>query len=317
MNNRIVFTSLCLLLFFAASISLVYIKSGSTVKQAMSTLVPFSDPVIIAHRGASARTPEHTLPAFRKAIEQQADFVEFDLQMTKDGELVAVHDSTLERTTNVKELYPDRSPWAVKNFTLEEIKKLDAGTWFNAAYPPLADPEYQGLQIPTLQEILNLIKEYPSTHIGIYIETKGLGMEEQLAGILQRNHVFEKRQVVLESFIPESLKKLKGIVPEEVVFIQLVDSAPAGEAELNQQMEEIGTYADGVGPSQELISKKYVQAAHRHHLLVHPYNVQNESFIQQAISLGVDGLFTDDPSHLYQLIKPGAEHGISPLPLIR
>ncbi len=311
--NRMVFTSLCLLLFLAASISLVYIKSGSTVKQAMSTLVPFSDPVIIAHRGASAGAPEHTLPAFRRAIEQHADFVEFDLQMTKDGELVALHDSTLERTTNAKELYPDRSPWAVKNFTLEEIKKLDAGTWFNEAEPPFADPEYQGLQIPTLQEILDLVKEYPSTHVGVYIETKGLGMEEQLAGILQSNHMFEKRQVVLESFIPESLKKLKGLVPEEAVFIQLVDSAPDGKVGLNQQMEQIARYADGVGPSQELISKKYVQAAHRHHLLVHPYNVQTESLIQRAFSLGVDGLFTDDPSHLYQLLNSATERGtISP-----
>src|SRR5215510_2938445 len=103
--------------------------------------------ILVAHRGASAYAPEHTVEAYRLAIEQGADFVEQDLQITKDGVLICMHDLTLERTTNVEELFPDRfrtdvtedqpqtaSPakhWYVSDFTLAEIKKLDAGSWFN------------------------------------------------------------------------------------------------------------------------------------------------------------------------------------------
>ncbi|WP_066388585.1 glycerophosphodiester phosphodiesterase family protein [Neobacillus mesonae] len=100
-----------------------------------SSLKPLtSDVAIIAHRGTSAYGPEHTLTAYKQAITMEADYVEFDLQMTKDGELIAILVETLARTTNAKELYPNRAPWKVKDFTLNEIKRLDAGLWFNKAY---------------------------------------------------------------------------------------------------------------------------------------------------------------------------------------
>src|SRR5262249_45985347 len=102
--------------------------------------------ILIAHRGASGYAPEHTVEAYRLAIEQGADFVEQDLQVTKDGALVCLHDLTLERTTNARELFPDRARadvsedqlpgsqpakhWYVSDFTLSEIKQLDAGSWF-------------------------------------------------------------------------------------------------------------------------------------------------------------------------------------------
>src|SRR5687767_11566399 len=98
---------------------------------------------LVAHRGASAYAPEHTLEAYRLAIEQGADYVEQDLAVTKDGVLVCIHDLTLERTTNVEDVFPTRfaedktgaapvKRWLVGDFTLAEIKKLDAGSWFNA-----------------------------------------------------------------------------------------------------------------------------------------------------------------------------------------
>src|SRR3954469_580880 len=97
---------------------------------------------LIAHRGASAYAPEHTIAVYTKAIEQGADFVEQDLAVTRDGVLVCIHDLTLERTTNVEEVFPDRAVadpaggpnkrWLVGDFTLAEIKRLDAGSWFDA-----------------------------------------------------------------------------------------------------------------------------------------------------------------------------------------
>src|SRR5262245_26505606 len=93
----------------------------------------------VAHRGASAYAPEHTLAAYKLALQQGADYVEQDLQITKDGVLVCLHDLTLERTTNVEDVFPDRfkmdgdkKTWPVADFTLAEIKRLDAGSWFAA-----------------------------------------------------------------------------------------------------------------------------------------------------------------------------------------
>ena len=107
--------------------------------------------ILIAHRGASAYAPEHTIAAYRLALEQGADFVEQDLQISKDGVLVCLHDLTLERTTDVEEVYPARAAtsetgrktWHVSDFTLEELKRLDAGSWF--------DPKFKGERIPTFQ----------------------------------------------------------------------------------------------------------------------------------------------------------------------
>ena len=114
----------------------------------------------IAHRGASAYAPEHTLEAYRLALEQGADYVEQDLAVTKDGALVCIHDLTLERTTNVEEVFPDRAVteggstavrhWRVHDFTLAEIKRLDAGSWF--------DKKFTGARIPTFQEAVDLLK---------------------------------------------------------------------------------------------------------------------------------------------------------------
>ena len=130
---------------------------------------PASKKILIAHRGASAYAPEHSVDAYTLAIAQGADFVEQDLAVTKDGMLVSIHDLTLERTTDVEEVFPTRfaddksgsSPvrrWYVNDFTLAEIKRLDAGTYF--------DKKFAGTRILTFQEAIDLVRGkaglYPS-----------------------------------------------------------------------------------------------------------------------------------------------------------
>ncbi len=100
----------------------------------------------IAHRGASGHAPEHTLSAYELGQRMKGDYIEIDLQMTKDGRLIAMHDETLDRTTN--------GTGPVKDHTLKEIKKLDAGSWFNKKYPESAKDEYAGLKVPTLEEVI-------------------------------------------------------------------------------------------------------------------------------------------------------------------
>ena len=140
---------------------------ASVVAVALAQTPPGPKKQLIAHRGASAYAPEHTIAAYTRALEQGADFVEQDLAVTKDGVLVCIHDLTLERTTNVEDVFhidqrgraasgghPNQSAesghrWLVNDFTLEEIKRLDAGSWFG--------PAFAGATIPTFQEAIDLV----------------------------------------------------------------------------------------------------------------------------------------------------------------
>lgn len=157
----------------------------------------------ISHRGASGHAPEHTLHAYELGNVMNGDYIEIDLQMTKDGELIALHDETIDRTTE--------KMGQVKNLTIKEIKNLDAGSWFNEAYPEKKNVEYIGLQIPTLREVL----ERFGADSKFFIETKSPevypGMEEKLINILNEYNLIGAHQtpgnVIVQSFSVEKLKK--------------------------------------------------------------------------------------------------------------
>ena len=131
------------------------------VIMSVTTSAQYSKKTVVAHRGASAYAPEHTLAAYKLAIEMGADYVEQDLAVTKDGVLICLHDASLERTTNVEELFPNRvttqtiegktrRAWLANDFTLAEIKTLDAGSWF--------DRKFAGEKVPTFDEAIALIR---------------------------------------------------------------------------------------------------------------------------------------------------------------
>lgn len=137
----------------------------------LCTKIPIPCDAVIAHRGASYQAPESTRPAYLLARDLGVDYLELDLQRTSDGVLVAVHDNTLGRNTDVAEVFPDRADAPVSSFTLDELKQLDAGSWFNASYPERARDSYSGLEILTLDEVID-IAENGDNHPGLYIETK-------------------------------------------------------------------------------------------------------------------------------------------------
>jgi alkaline phosphatase D len=281
-----------------------------------STLRPItSDVAVIAHRGASAYGPEHTLVAYKQAMKMKADYVEFDLQMTKDGHLIALHDESLARTTNAKELYPNREPWLVKDFTLEEISHLDAGAWFNAAYPNMAQKEYIGQHVPTLDEAIQFVKKEGHGKVGLYMETKAPnvypGMEEKLIEVLQKNNVLDSKNLFLESFSEDSLRKLKTMAPN-VQLIQLYSANMLVGKDVYQEFKRITEYAAGVGPSKDLVVPKFMEAAHQNQLLVHPWTVNSQDDMVSLLSLGVDGEFTNNPDQLEDLLdKPFISHGVA------
>ncbi|HYP28306.1 MAG TPA: glycerophosphodiester phosphodiesterase family protein [Blastocatellia bacterium] len=296
-------------------------------------------PLLVAHRGASAYAPEHTLSAYRLAVEQGADFVEQDLQVTKDGALICMHDADLSRTTNVAEIFPgrakardaegrgsDRRGYYAVDFTLAEIKRLDAGSWFNRANPFAARPAYASEKVPTLEEAMEAVGD----RAGLYIEIKwpefyksmGHDMPALLARALARGPKTER--IFIQSFSKASLLRFRELAPE-YARVQLLPMSDAGRREDSARVSpvlaaEIASYARGAGPSKSMLSgASDVEVFHRAGLLVHPYTFRGPttavnrralgekqadgstlrsniiSDIRRYIGFGIDGGFTDYP----------------------
>jgi glycerophosphoryl diester phosphodiesterase len=266
----------------------------------------------IGHRGASGYAPEHTILAYDLALEQGADYIEIDLQMTADGVLVAMHDDTLDRTADAPEGVPEEyCSGPVIERTLEQIKMCDVGSWFNEAYPEYASDEYVGLQIPTLEEIF---QRYGKS-VNYYIETKNPeaapGMEEELLRLMEEYDLIKpaaKRwQVLIQSFSAESLLKIHALEPS-LPLIQLFSDTETSES-IQASLAEVSTYAVGIGPSKTDVDAALVEAAHALCLDVHPYTVNETAEMEALIAVGVDGMFTNFPDRLEELLGKNAAHG--------
>lgn len=206
--------------------------SAEAPGKALSAKIGLPWPAVIAHRGASYDAPEETIPAYTVARDLGADYLEMDIQRTKDGVLIALHDDTLERTTNIAQVFPKRVKDPLNTFTLDEVKQLDAGSWFNKAHPDRAREAYAGLQILTLEEVID-IAEGGKNKPGLYIETKAPsqfpGIEADLKKVLAKRGWLNTRpaaapgyvnvaqmpgRVVLQTFEKPSLVLLQKEMPQ-------------------------------------------------------------------------------------------------------
>ena len=202
--------------------------------KAVATANGIAHPAVIAHRGASFDAPESTAAAYKLARDLGADYLELDLQRSKDGVLFALHDDNLQRTTDVASKFPERKDSPANAFTMAELKTLDAGSWFNAAYPDRARPSYAGLKILTLDEIIDIAQANPKHKPGLYIETKEPqlfpGIEKDLKEKLQDRGWLSpagsklaksalgvgqgKGKVILQTFEKNSLELLEKEMPQ-------------------------------------------------------------------------------------------------------
>jgi glycerophosphoryl diester phosphodiesterase len=268
---------------------------------------------LVAHRGASAYAPEHTRAAYRLAIDQGADYVEQDLAVTRDGVLICLHDDTLERTTNVEELFPDRSSadpatgrrrWFAVDFTLEEIKRLDAGSWF--------DPKFAGERIPTWEEAVAAVGTaaglYPELKTPALYESRGLDMTQLFIESVRRLGLTSRppASLIVQSFDDRPLRRIAMELPAmpRTFLIEARDAkwvTPEG-------LGEVARFATGIGPSKLLLDRRpdIVRAAHEAGLTVTPYTFTTRGPATRfedvgaemryyLTDLGVDALFTDNP----------------------
>ncbi|AAS41616.1 MULTISPECIES: glycerophosphodiester phosphodiesterase [Bacillus] len=245
----------------------------------------------IAHRGASAYAPEHTIAAYTLGQQLKGDYIEIDLQMTKDGYLVAMHDETLNRTTNGTGL--------VKEHTLEEIKQLNAGSTYNKKYPNLAKKEYENAKVPTLEEVIEVFGH----DANYYIETKSPDeypeMEEKLLEII--NHYEIQDKVIIQSFSEESLQKIHNL-NVNIPLVQLLSYKKAVQL-TELEIKKYKTYCIGLGMNYKYIDSAYVKRIKKHGLEVHPFTVDNEQDMKKLLLWGVDGMFTNYPDRLHSLLK--------------
>ncbi|GAA2288835.1 glycerophosphodiester phosphodiesterase family protein [Streptomyces kunmingensis] len=247
-------------------------------------------PVVVAHRGASAYAPENTLEAVDEADDLGTTWVENDVQRTKDGALVIIHDTTLNRTTNVEELFPDRAPWNVRDFTAAEIAKLDAGSWKGA--------EFAGERVPTLHQYL---KRVDRNHQKLLMEIKSPelypGIEDQILsqlrkdGWLRYEHV--KHRLVVQSFSADSMRTMHERRPQiKTGFL----GTPAVA-----DLPAYAKFVDQINPSHTTVSADYVSAVHalkgphRKQLEVYTWTVNDAVTAQRVAGFGVDGIITNNP----------------------
>lgn len=275
---------------------------------------PPATPWIVAHRGASAYAPENTLPAFVLAIEQGATFVEFDLQRTSDGVLVLLHDLTLERTTDVEEIFPERArqvvvggqtrrQWPLADFTLAEIRRLDAGAWFDA--------RFAGTRIPTFAETIEALRG----RTGLFIELKApdrypgieAAMLDQLrAARLDAPWADPRTPVLLQSFTVSSLqilaRELRTTLPVHLLF----GPADAARWTSEQGLTEARTFATGLSPDKQVLraDPSLTARARARGMPVTPYTFRAAAVgsyadvaaeMRDALAQGADGVITDNP----------------------
>jgi len=270
---------------------------------------------LVAHRGASAYAPEHSADAYTLAMAQGADFVEQDLAVTKDGVLVSIHDLTLERTTDVEEVFPTRfveekagdkvlRRWPVHDFTLAEIKQLDAGSWM--------DKKFAGTRILTFQEAIDLVRGkaglYPELKDPEFYRQRGVDPVKLFADVVKKNGLASdpKTPLVLQSFDDATLKAAAIALPT-VPRVFLVAPADAGRIDTPDKLKEIAAWANGIGPNKAILEKTpdIVAWAHAAKLTVTPWTFRASSTgkfpsVQEEMkhflfTLGVDALFTDNP----------------------
>jgi glycerophosphoryl diester phosphodiesterase len=239
-------------------------------------LQPRTQPLIIAHRGSSAHAPENTLAAFQLAAEQGADAIELDVDLTRDGHAIIMHDAMIDRTTD--------GSGAVHDLTLEEIQRVDAGAWKDAAF--------QGERVPLLEEVFTVVGQ----RVLINVEVKSMslrtnGVEAKVAALVQRYDLFER--VIISSFNPLALRRIKHLEPRLACGLLYAPDLPIF---LRQTwLAPLIPHLDARHPHHSQVNPVLVQQWHARGQRVNVWAVNDAAMVQAMAQAGVDGIIGDDP----------------------
>ena len=235
----------------------------------------FLQPVIIGHRGYRARYPENTMAGFEAAMDAGADMIELDVHLTRDNQLVVIHDEKVDRTTNGK--------GRVSDFTLKELKQLDAGKWFDAAF--------SGEQIPILSDVLDLIRGKLCINIEIKAvpENKNVPYEtgNRLLEVIKEKKAREF--CIVSSFNMALLQHLRGQSASLSIGV-LTYTKRAGLLKICEEIRATAWH-----PHYKNFTRKELDQAKSMGLIILPYTVNAGKDMQQLLEMGVHGFFTDDP----------------------
>jgi glycerophosphoryl diester phosphodiesterase len=273
---------------------------------------------LIAHRGASGYAPEHTAAAYKLAMEQHADFVEPDLAVSKDNVLFCMHDDTLERTTNVAEVFPGRSTtialgsrtpakhWLVADFTLAELKRLDSGKWFK--------PEFAGAKLLTFEEAIALVRAhrgfglYPELKSPQLYKSRGIDQVKLFVDAVRKNGLekpdsLKTTPVIIQSFDEEAIRRVSVDLPTiPRVFLTSNDDDVT-----DARLRALAKFSTGIAPEKFVIARHpdMVARAHAAGLTVTSWTFRSGEKTEYPnvgaemshflYDLGIDALFTNNP----------------------
>jgi glycerophosphoryl diester phosphodiesterase len=251
--------------------------------------------LVIAHRGGPSLGPESTLYTFRKAVKLGVDVLEMDVRSTRDGQLIILHDDTVARTTN--------ATGPVQNYSLVDLKKLDAAHRWSPDSGQTFPLRNKGVQIPTLPEVF---EAFPQTKLNLEIKEARSSTIQSLCRLI-RDHQM-KNNVVVASFDTDSLQEFRRLCP------QVATSAGASEARLFFGLQKAYLEAAYSPDAQVLqvpealgdlriVNKRFIDAAHARNMRVQVWLVNDVTSIQRLLELGVDGIMTDYPQRLMEVLE--------------
>jgi len=237
---------------------------------------------IIAHRGFSGRAPENTLAAIREAIDIGADMVEIDVTLSSDGEIVVIHDETLQRTTD--------GFGPVAESTLRELKALDAGSWFS--------PRFAGETIPTLEEVLTAVKGRILLNIEIKSEAVERGIAADVVAAVRRFEMTD--QIVISSFAPTALEQVRGLSPDLVTAVLYKPEFHQG-LDAVDIVEDLGASAFNI--KRQRLTAKMMKRCSEHSIPVAVYTVDKKRHMRRMMRKGVAAIFTDHPDRGIEVLE--------------
>ncbi|MBN97979.1 MAG: hypothetical protein CME16_01845 [Gemmatimonadetes bacterium] len=242
-------------------------------------------PVRIAHRGASGMglAPENTLAAFERAIQIGVDVLELDVRASRDGEIVVLHDATLDRTTDHRGLVGEQ--------TLADIRRADAGSWF--------DTRYRNERVPTLEEVLDLARHRAL----VLIEIKANFIVERLLGIIA--DMSAESQVIIQSFDPQTVERIKLLNPSVPAFL-LVGKLPTSPSRVRarrlvKQILQVGANALSVWHA--MLTPAFFEEMRKRAIGVWAWTVDEEIVMRDLALMGVEGIITNYPDRLNQVFE--------------